>query len=586
MRKLLRLYVFLSAVAIECTSLSAQNVVRAYCDPAPQNKTLHTSAGDFKAVDMDKYNIPVVGTPGDMADYIKSLSEPRKRANSVNDNINNYNWAAMDGKATFHEDLGNVIFSLPVSDYETPILQATNSAETYALGPFNSSYPYYQDIKEAGFINSSQAGYLWLKADTHDYVTFPIFSTGWLWQWEDGTTEVIYVASLAWVMEFNGHDRDLVKNAGLGGINEGGHIYFPCTGSVVFTTPSLLETENPWYELDDDGKFGFTLPGVTVSEDDDKIELSLKSYCYDDNRAVVHMKAGRNIKIFKYNFYSEFSEDMYDDVIAGGSGGEYVEEGDITLDLNGDVKGNTRIYFAVVAGTDAGVIKDADYVEIHLVPNDDDDWNAPMVGYFNESIVSGIYDGFPADEYAVAYQTHKENQGYIRIINPYSKTSDWAGSELNRHGHHHNHYLFIDATDPDAVVLESSPLGLIVDEEAGDAIVSSHAHESMKMEGKSKADVKALGLTGTLVDNKITFPANSIWFAENNYKNGQYFKTNKDGKLSLRMTSDKSGVALIPEDGDDSSVEYFNLYGQRMDRPVKGCVTVVRKGGKSSLIVF
>lgn len=498
----------------------------------------------------------------------------------VGEDINSFNWVAMDGKAKFHDDLGNVIFNLGVLDYETPILTATDSPETYALGPYNSSYPYYKDIKESGFI-SSQAGYLWLHANDHAYVTFPIFATGWLWA--DNTP--IYLCSYAWVMEFQGHDKELVKNAGLGGVNDGGHIYFPCKQSVAFT----IDGEN-FYYIDDDGEYGFCLPGVEVNEEDNQIHLSTEAYCWEDNQVVVHMKAGRNIKIFKYGFYQAFTEDIYDDVIENGAGGQYVDEGNITLDLQGDVKGNRCLYFAVVAGTEQGIIKDADMVEIYLHPNDDDDWITDGQGQYTEGLVHHIYTDITSSTYAVTVQHHKDAPGYYRLVNPYHDESGWNKPQWapGHSDHNHNHYLFIDATDPDGVVLECTPLGLTIDNSVGEARVTSEAHERIKYEGATLADVKQLGLTGKLDKRSgtITFPAKKLWYSEAGYNNGQWYTTNKTGNFALTLPSTQ-GIEVLDADADClAPVEYFNLQGQKVSTPAPGQMLIRRQGTRTEKVTF
>lgn len=576
------IYTLLVACAAATLPSAGQNAaLRTSDSPASLPKSFLGEYGQPVKADLDQWRraIPKTSQGGSVAELISSFKSPADASKAdlkaTNENINSFTWAAMDGKAKFHEDFGNVIFNLGVQDYETPILYATNAAETYALGPFNSSYPYYQDIKSAGYA-SSQAGYLWLHADDHSYVTFPIFATGWLWA--DGNP--IYMASAAWVMEFEGHDPELVKNAGLGGINESGHIYFPCINSVVWT----MDGED-WYTCDDDGQFGFALPGVEVSDEDNQIELSLTGYCFDNNEVTVHMKAGRNIKLFKYGFYMAFTEDMFDDVIEGGTGGEYVAEGDITLDLAGDVKGNSRIWFAVVAGDSQGNIKDAQYLEIPLVPNDDEDWVDAGTCKMTEGIVHHIYNGIESETITCPYQYHKDNPGYIRIVNPYAYENGWTpNSWIPGMFHEHNHYIFIDATDPTAVVLEHSPLGLTIDSDSGEAAVTSEAHESMKYEGKTLAQVKSAGLTGKMDSRSrtITFPKNSIWYAEHAYNNGQWYKTNKTGNLAFDL-SDQSGVNIIESDTDaDAIPEYYTLQGIRIDAPAEGQVYILRQGTKTT----
>lgn len=542
---------------------------------------LATPVGNLKKLDLGQWDIPKVREGGDLGALVREMNAGGGRDFiNLNDNINDYNWVAMEGRAMFHEDFGAAIFNLPVNEYPTPILSATNSPETYALGPFNSSYPYYNDIRDSGYL-AGQGGYLWLHANVHDYVTFPIFDTGWLWT----GGEHIYLVSVAWVMEFNGHDEQLVKAAGLGGVNEGGHIYFPCLQSVCYT----IDGEN-FYYCDDDGRFGFALPGVTVSDEDNRIELSMPAYCFDNNIVTIHMKAGRNIKLFKYDFFSEFSEDMYQAVVQSGSVGEYVAEGDITVNLEGNVSGNKCVYFAVVAGTAEGVIKDSGFLELYLVPNDHEDWEAKGTADYTDGIVAGIYD-IENHTYTLDYQEHRDTPGYIRIVDPYQWETGWmyADPEFDV-GHSHRHYLFIDMTDPSAVVLETSPLGLSVDPDSGHAKATSHAFESMKMEGKSKAEVKAQGLTGSYNDvtRTLTFPARSIWYAESGYNNGQYYETNKAGAFRIKLNPGSSGLEEGMETDSSSpqtTPRYYNLQGQPIPVPTPGIPCILLREGKEAMII-
>ncbi len=489
-----------------------------------------------------------------------------------------YNWALMDGNATFHDDYCLCEFNLPVVEYQTAILKATNANDVYALRPYGTTYPYYNDLLESNMINTN-AGAMIVEAADYDYVKIPMFVSGTTVTWDDNTTEDIHMASLNWVMEFIGHDAATVKASGLGGKNEAGHIYFPCVNSVVYTTASLLSAAEQegdilsgFFTMDADGLYGFYLPGATIPEEGElgvnEIELSTPQYCFDNNQITLHMKAGSNIKIFKLGTYSAVSEDMFDDVIANGTGGEYIKEGDLTINCSGSATGNCHIYIAVVAGDAQGNIKDADFIECYLVPDDDDAWDDPKPAIFTDGIVAPMYS-LAAPTYDVQYQTAKSNPGYIRVVNPYKSAWPYLDQVDRFEGHNHDHYLYINATDPTAVVLETAPLGIMPIAEEGEAKVSSYAAYYMDIEGKTLAEVKAAGHTGTLdtTTKTITFPKKSLLYANCKYKNGTLYDTNKNGDFKLVLDASSSSVGSLNAEAVQGDAVYYNLQGQRVDNP-------------------
>ena len=524
--------------------------------------------------------------PGNRA---KALVNSIKGANCVKAQATSYNWAVMDGNALFHDDYAYCEFNLEVVEYETGILYATNAADVYALRPYGTTYPYYNDLLENGMINKN-AGAMIVDASDYDYVSIPMFQSGTTITWDDNTTEDILMASLNWVMEFLGYDHQSVVNSGLGGKNEAGHIYFPCTGSVVMTTSSLLSAAESagdilqgFYSLDQDGLYGFYLPGAKPAEGDlgaNEIRLSTPQYCFDDNKITLHMKAGSNIKVFKLGTYQAYTDDIADDVIANGTLGEYLQEGDLTIDCSGSAKGNSKIYIAVVGGDAQGNIKGADFIECYLVPDDDELWGEVKYALLTDGIIAPTYQ-LPVTTHTVKYQEALSNPAYIRLVNPYT-CAEWpyAARFGQTSGHNHSHYIYIDATDPSAVVLETSPIGLTVDPEEGEAKVSSLAAYYMDIEGQTLAQVKAAGHTGTLSDDVVTFPKSSLLYANVNYKDGQYFNVNKNGDFKLQLNTVPGGIADIVSGDRTGDAVYYNLQGQRIDAPSAPGVYVERRPGQ------
>ena len=512
-----------------------------------------------------------------------------------------YSWALMDGKATFHDDFGNAEFNLDIVEYETGILNATNASDIYALRPYGSTYPYYNDLVESNMVNTGQ-GAMIVNASDYSYVSVGSFYNGVTITWDDGTTEDIMMMSYNWLMEFFGHDASVVKNAGMGGVNDGGHIYFPCINGIAYTTASILtyyqnegytgdDLLQAFYTCDSDGLYGFCLPGVTVDPTKNQIHVTTPQYCFDDNNFTLHFKAGDNIKVFHYNFYAAYSEDVFEDVVANGSGGSYEAEGDVTLSLNSEsIVGNNKIYMAIVAGDSQGNIKDGEVIELYLVPtaDDADHWTEPKNATLTDDLIGPLYS-LPVTTYGVTYQQSIDNPDYYRIVSPFAKDGHWAyASNLIdlSDSHHHEHYIYLNATDPDAVILETSPLGYTMLESEGEGKISSVAAFNIDINGNDLATEKSAGNCGKLADKKFTFPTKSLMVANTNYQEGAYFFTNKSGKFSIQLDSTVSGIEGIGQETVDTDAVYFDLQGQRVSNPAAAPGVYIKRTNGSSSKVF
>lgn len=121
--------------------------------------------------------------------------------------------------------------------------------------------------------------------------------------------------------------------------------------------------------------------------------------------------------------------------------------------------------------------------------------------------------------------------GIYRLINPYGEAyeyndpGDWDDSK--------DYYLEIDATDPDAVVLNMSMLGC--DWGYGEFGAWSLAGYYMTRQGASKEDMKNAGYTGTLVDGIITFPSKALLFGMEDYNNFGLYQSNVNGLFAIAL---------------------------------------------------
>lgn len=89
--------------------------------------------------------------------------------------------------------------------------------------------------------------------------------------------------------------------------------------------------------------------------------------------------------------------------------------------------------------------------------------------------------------------------------------------------------------------------------------------------------LKSYGYCGTLADGIITFPDNTLMYAETGYFEGRFVTSGDRFKVDLYRTI--SSAAEIETDTTDAPVEYFNLHGMRVTKPSHG-IFLRRQGDK------
>lgn len=126
---------------------------------------------------------------------------------------------------------------------------------------------------------------------------------------------------------------------------------------------------------------------------------------------------------------------------------------------------------------------------------------------YTDGFIYGIY-GTDAFIWDVMLQEHNETPGYYRLVNPYK---DWPGNPNGMYSLEGNYYLYIDATDPNHVMISDSSLGLILHPDDGEMFAMSLGYMYVS-QGWSISQVEAqLGkVFGTLEDDVITFPTQGL----------------------------------------------------------------------------
>lgn len=198
--------------------------------------------------------------------------------------------------------------------------------------------------------------------------------------------------------------------------------------------------------------------------------------------------------------------------------------------------------------------------------DDDANWTAMGKGTFTDAL--GELYGVTSETYQVDVERHKTTEGLYRIVNPYT-TPAWKYSEDNAHSTEHNHYLKIDATNPEKVIVPFSVVGF-------DAAGCDYLQSYNLM--VSTPDAKRYG---TLRSGVVTLPANSVV----DMTAGSLDPYIIEGSFKLVLPAG-SGIEGVMGDGDaDAPVEYFNLQGQRILNPAAGQLVIRRQGAEVTKMV-
>lgn len=234
-----------------------------------------------------------------------------------------------------------------------------------------------------------------------------------------------------------------------------------------------------------------------------------------------------------------------------------------------------------VATNSAGEIVGAVERYFILDGNKDEDWAAAGTATFNEIFLHYTYKDFDDIDMTVDVQESKSKPGYYRIPNPYAthpKVLEVNG--LLDHGH--NHYLYIDATDPTHVMVEESILGMNLG--YGDMTVESFAYPYVRYGNLSIDIIEQAGIPfGTMEDGLIIFPENSLSLHEIDYNAGMDQAIETEWLLDF---SELSGIdCAVKAETNVGEVEYFNLQGMKVVNPENG-VYIRRQGGEAKKVLI
>ena len=151
--------------------------------------------------------------------------------------------------------------------------------------------------------------------------------------------------------------------------------------------------------------------------------------------------------------------------------------------------------------------------------------------------------------YKLDLQECEQIPGYYRLMNPYGAA--YGYNEDGDFDASKDYYLEIHAEDPTAVYIGYSPTGC--NWNYGEIAIYSLAGMNIDSGDMTLEEAKAAGLTGTLADGILTFPANTLLIGMSEYQDGAFYNANSNGMFMMLMP----GVKLADYSAE---VEYAGLF--------------------------
>lgn len=368
-----------------------------------------------------------------------------------------------------------------------------------------------------------------------------------------------------------GYSDDVLRNAGYFGTISNKFITLPHT-----TWGNSADKEYASYYWGIDVNSTIALPGAVVM--DYSFDVTPATGCLTSDKLTFSVASGADIATVKLFFMPGgwFSASEGNFSIVDGFGSQLITtpetSGTWTLAIDNTEDGPATLF---ALAYDAAGTRVAGSATTYLIAGDlGHEWKSLGNVDYTEDIMT-VY-GLEVETYSVELQESQTTPGMFRLVNPYA-TSGWSFSSNNLHDNSNcNHYLYIDATNPDAVEIPISYVGLEIQPTAHEMVVSYNNVASAPDTSKS----------GKMADGEITFPANAI--LETTLGDSSVYLANPNGMFRVALPEGylPSGVANVATDNASAPVEYFNLQGVRVTAPAAGELVIKRQGGNVSKTIM
>lgn len=353
----------------------------------------------------------------------------------------------------------------------------------------------------------------------------------------------------------------------------------------VFSAPILglaVGMDNSAVAANRRGKFRIVLPDVELA--DYQVTLTPASHCLTDRTFKGNLTLGEGVTAVRYAVVPDMQEDemvSYVRTIAD-RGGDFTWRDDFSYEMD-EVMKETLIVVGLNASND---MVGYDWCTYYYIDEDPDGWKDCGEAEFTDGFLQDIISNIPSQTTKCMLQESITEPGRYRLVDPYAGIEEY-GALSGKHSDHH-HYIYINATEPECIYVEESPIGM-ESSEYGLMRVNSYVNYFLAA-GYMIEECIELELGGVIEDGVLTFPEEALLFSMLKFDNADWWITDSDGMTAIKlpegfdMTSGIENVAI--EAGDGAKAEYFDLQGVKVNNPQAGKLYIKRQGAKSTKVVM
>lgn len=304
--------------------------------------------------------------------------------------------------------------------------------------------------------------------------------------------------------------------------------------------------------------------------------------CADDDEFTFSVNAGpkaTNLVYFLTKGMYEPSQANLDVVAAKGT--ELPSTEDLSLSAGAFGRGGYTLFVAAL--DESGNAKAGDSRVFYVYADDAENWTTlEGEAVYSEDLINSLYNNSSVNDYNLAVQVNNDTPGYFRLVNPYGEAYPKASKNKHEATHTHNHYLYINASDPEKVVVEFSPLAI----DFGDGSMYANSMVNYLLDrGATEADVADYYGKYDTATRTITVPAKSLIIGESGYEYGSPGLGNSNNLFKVVLPESAGVDDIISDSNADAPVEYFNLQGVRVANPAAGQLVIKRQGSEVTKMV-
>ena len=495
------------------------------------------------------------------------------------------------GKGLFRENLMHVYYLYnEYPEVQVDIQESEQTPGRYRLVNPYANYPNY--IGSPGCTEGDS--YIYINASDPQHVYIEMSPTGYI----AGEDQELLIWSIADDYYNNLYgDWTQADKEGICGKLRDGSIMFP--GGAVLTNLFDMTSGKPFSPEDyPDGwrpcnaMFRVMLPGALNLD----VFSTFVGYNKEANTVQYSISLGSDVTSAKMALVEgQDTEQMVKDIIDGKIASTVITE---TKNYDLPFPGDGMYTMVVVPYVGEDVKEYKAFTSTQEFAYDESEWRKTGQAQYTEGILSAnelTSWGIVMAEctYAVDVEENVARPGYLRMVNAYN-TNDYPESRGYSIDTSRNYYIYIDATDPDHVVLEQTP------ESEGIGLNLGYGKIYFATRGQRYLDdpdwATSLGLTpeqckammGKFMNDEITFPKDGLQLRMDVAPKTWYYANEKGNfKLAFQpgqiLGVQSTGVGSVNIDDVNAPVEYFRIDGTRVSASqLTPGIYVVRQGSMTS----